>query len=88
MNDGSMRPRFDRAGGHQLRQRQQFDLRLFGVQRRVGQHAVGRAQVEPQDEFRVSLPCSCQLHFHGRDDAGGSCVPDQAGNWTSAASQP
>ena len=84
-------PRLDRPAAHQLRQGQEFDLRILGVQRRIGQHAVGRAQIEPQDEFRRVL-LHARTHANststGATTRAESCVPDQAGNWTSAASQP
>jgi hypothetical protein len=44
------RPRLDRAGGDKLRQGENFDLGMLGVERRPGQHAIGRAQVEAQNE--------------------------------------
>ena len=43
--------RFGRAGGDKLRERQQLQPRLVGVQRHVGQHAVGRAEIEADDVF-------------------------------------
>ena len=49
---GQHGPRLDCAAGHQLRQRQKFHLRVIGVQRRVGQNAIGRAQIETEDKLR------------------------------------
>ena len=93
--------RLDRAGGHELRNRQQFQPRLVGIQRRKGQHAVGRAEVDSNDVFcghdyttYLPSPFGSGLHSYRNSTSAGATIlrrpesPDQVGNSQIVASQP
>ena len=82
--------RFGRAGGHKLRNRQQFQPRLILIQRSVGQNAIGCAEVDANDVLgrHNSILVSYNSTSAGAMIRTAAALPDHEGNSHAVASQP